>query len=97
MVTLTLTSPSERALFGATDKLKRSVVEKMSGKYSNIPFVAFGPHEAQIYKLNEKYRTRMVIKCKLNKTSRAMFSEILSEFSTEREVSLAVDLNPISV
>ena len=48
-------------------------------------------------KLNEKYRMRMVVKCKLNSISRRMFSELLSEFSLDKKASLAIDLNPLTV
>ncbi len=97
MVTLTLTSEDERALFEATKKLSDSVKEKLSGAYSKYPFVAFGPHEADVYKLNDKYRMKMVLKCKLNSETRKLFHELLSEFSLERGVRLSVQLNPISI
>ena len=97
MVQLTLTADNERELYAASEKLKASALEKMGGKYKELPFVAFGPFEAQIYKLNEKYRTRMIVKCKLNAKSRELFSELLSEFSTMREAQLSIDLNPLTV
>ena len=97
MVQLTLTADNEAALFSVSERLNKSVLDKMSGKYSDQPFVAFGPFEAQVYKINDKYRTRMVIKCKLNPRSREMLSEILSEFSAVRDAVLSVDLNPLTV
>ena len=80
-----------------SERLKLSALEKMGGKYGDLPFTAFGPHEAEIYKLNDKYRTRMIIKCKLNSRSRELFSELLSEFSPLREATLSIDLNPLTV
>ena len=71
--------------------------KKLEGEYSGLPFVAFGPFEAQVYKLNEKYRMRMVVKCRLNRTSRKLFHELLCEFSHDRSTTLAVDLNPLSI
>ena len=97
MVQLTLTADNEGELFSVSERLKNSVFEKMSGKYSDQPFVAFGPFEAQVYKINDKYRTRMVIKCKLNPKSREMFSELLCEFCSLRGAVLSVDLNPLTV
>ncbi len=97
MVSLTLTSADEHALFAAAKKLSDSVGEKINGKYSRYPFIAFGPFEAQVYKLNDKYRMKMMIKCKLNSDTRRLFHELLSEFSEERAVTLAVDLNPLGV
>ena len=97
MVTLVLTSADEKKLFSATKKLADSVREKLSGPYSKYPFVAFGPHEADVYKLNDKYRMKMVLKCKLNPSTRKLFHELLSEFSLEGGVTLSVNLNPISI
>jgi primosomal protein N' len=97
MVSLILTSENEKALFAATKKLSDSVKEKLAGAYSKYPFIAFGPHEADVYKLNDKYRMKMVLKCKLNHETRKLFHELLSEFSLEREVNLSVNLNPINL
>ena len=97
MVTLTLTSEDEQLLFRETKRLSDMILEKLSGELGKLPFVVFGPFEAQVYKLNEKYRMRMVVKCKLNSASRGLFHELLCEFSTARDVTLAVDLNPLTV
>ncbi len=97
MVQLTLTADDERELVVCSKNLHEKIVKKLSGEYSNLPFLLFGPFEAQVYKLNEKYRMRMVIKCRLTKASRKLFHELLCEFSEERSVSLAIDLNPLNV
>ena len=97
MVSLVLTSDDEKKLFSATKKLSDSVKEKLSGAYSKFPFVAYGPHEADVYKLNDKYRMKMVLKCKLNSVTRKLFHELLSEFSKEAGVTLSVNINPISI
>ena len=97
MVQLTLTADDESELSRAANELSDTVRAKLEGEYSNLPFIAYGPFDAQIYKLNEKYRKRMMVKCKLNSDSRRMFSELLSEFAKERSVTLAIDLNPLTV
>ena len=97
MVQLTLTCDEEGELFRCSKRLSDTLKDKMSGAYSDLPFVAFGPFEAGIYKVNEKYRMRMVVKCRLNPSSRRMFSELLSEFCSERRATLAIDLNPLTV
>ena len=97
MVQLTLTSESEQKLAEAASRLSESVGKKLGGEYGALPFIVFGPFEAQVYKINEKYRMRMVVKCRLNQKSRRMFHELLCEFSGDRFVTLTVDLNPHSV
>ena len=97
MVQLTVTSEDEQELFRASKALSDSILKKLEGEYGKLPFIVFGPFEAQVYKLNEKYRMRMVVKCKLNSISRRMFSELLCEFSLDKKASLAIDLNPLTV
>ena len=94
---MTLTSEDEGELIRESKKLSDSILEKLKGELGKLPFIVFGPFEAQVYKINEKYRMRMVIKCKLNKQSRALFHQLLCEFSTSRKVTLAVDMNPMTV
>ncbi len=97
MVALTLTSSSEPELFSAAKKLSDSMIGKLKGEYAGLPFTVFGPFEAQVYKVNEKYRMKMVVKCRLNAKSRGLFHSLLCEFAQERRVTLGVDLNPLSV
>ncbi len=91
---LTLTSEDEQELFRESKKLSDKILERLKGDLGRLPFVVFGPFEAQVYKLNEKYRLRMIIKCRLNKESRSFFHELLCEFSPSRKVTLAIDFNP---
>ena len=97
MVQLTVTGEDEREVLVASKELSELIVSKISGSYSKLPFTVFGPFEAQVYKVNEKYRMRMVVKCRLSKESRRLFHELLCEFSEKRSVSLAVDLNPLTL
>ena len=96
IVQLTLTSEDEAELLRESKALSDSLLQKLQGDIGKLPFVVFGPFEAQVYKINEKYRMRMVIKCKLNKQSRGLFHQLLCEFATRRKVSLAVDMNPMT-
>ena len=97
MVNLTLTADDESELFREAKHLSDYVVDKLDTDYKGLPFTVFGPFEAQVYKLNEKYRMRMVVKCKLIPMTRKFFHELLCEFSTVRGATLAVDLNPLTV
>ena len=45
----------------------------------------------------EEYRMKMAVKCRLSAKTRALFRELLSEFSLDRKVTLTVDLNPLSM
>ncbi len=93
---ITITSPLEKELLKACKILSERVAQLVKGEYSDLPLVTFGPFEAPVYKVENKYRMRMVIKCRLNKRSRSMFDLILKEFSKSgaRHLTLSVDFNP---
>jgi primosomal protein N' len=97
MVSLTVTSQSEKDVTEGAKKLSESLIGKLNGAYSDLPFTVFGPFEAEVYKLNEKYRMKMAVKCRLSSRVRALFGELLTEFSLDRKVTLTVDLNPLGI
>ena len=95
IVQLTLTGEDEAEVLRESKRLSDLLIDKLKGELSKLPFIVFGPFEAGVYKLNDKYRMRMVIKCKLNSKSRELFHELLCEYSLARKVTLAVDFNPL--
>ncbi len=97
MVAMTLSSGDEHALFAAAKHLSEAVREKLTGEYSDQPFSVFGPFEANVYKVNDRFRLKMVFKCKLSRVTRRLFHELLVAFSEDRRVTLSVDLNPLNV
>jgi primosomal protein N' (replication factor Y) len=94
---LLLTSSDEAALLRAATELREELLSRASGEYRDLPLTVFGPFEAQIYKISEKYRMRMVLKCRNSPRLRALLRELLLTFGKNREVTLSVDLGPLSV
>lgn len=97
IVNLTLTSDNEAELRNKAALLSDTILKKLSGELGKLPFIVFGPFEAAVYKINEKYRMRMVVKCRLNKESRGLFHGLLCEFASHRGVTLSVDFNPMTI
>ncbi len=66
---------------------------------SDLPIQTFGPMEAPVYRLNEVYRMRLVIKCVLNQRTRTLLSDLLKACSGSfaRRVSITLDPNPSSI
>jgi primosomal protein N' (replication factor Y) len=93
---MTLSSGDEKELMKASAILSKNFETLAKGEYSDLPLLTFGPFEAPVYKVDNKYRMRMVVKCKLNKRSRAMFSSLLSDFSRSgaKGLNLSIDFNP---
>ena len=93
---LTLSSADEKELLRATKILSEKFSALIRESYSDLPLITFGPFEAPVYKVDSKYRMRIVVKCKLNKRSRTMFSELLCDFSRSgaKGLNLSIDFNP---
>ena len=95
----TLSCPDEGMLQNTVVTLANRLKELLSGDYKDVPAVVFGPFEAPVYKVNETYRMRMIVKCRNNLRTRSLFARILTEFSGKnaKKVTLSIDLNPASV
>ena len=69
-------------------------------KYKNQKIIVLGPMPPRISKINNKYRYRIIIKCKNSKDFRNMVSELLITFGKNpkyRDVTVTADMNPESL
>ncbi len=96
---ITVTSREEHDVIAASTRLSEKLRELTSGEFSDVPLMVFGPFEAPVYKVENKYRMRMILKCSNNKRTRAMLSVILSYFSSSgaHGLSVSVDINPTNL
>ena len=93
---LTLTGRVESELGRASAYLSTAIKHLSQTQYPDVPLVLFGPFEAPVYRVDNKYRMRMVIKCKLGRRAWEMFAELLSELSLKmgNRITLSIDFNP---
>lgn len=66
-------------------------------KYSELPLRVIGPTQAAVYRVSNKYRYKLLIKCKNGKLFREMLSGLLVDFGKERsmsDVTAYADMNP---
>ena len=93
---ITLSSPDEKELMLTTKQLSEALKEMTAGEYYDATCITYGPFEAPVYKVENKYRMRMVVKCILNKRSREMFAKLLLKFShpSSGKVTVGIDFNP---
>ena len=80
------------ALLGAT-AVRESMNKLLGTEFTDTPMVVFGPFEAPVYKVEGKYRMRIVVKCKLNRRSREMFSRLLIDFGKNNKGRSAISVN----
>jgi primosomal protein N' (replication factor Y) len=96
IVLLTLTCADEKELMKHAVRLREELDRLGSQDFCDVPMMIFGPFEAPVYRVEEKYRMRLVIKCRLNKRSRELFSKILVRFGKDgaKAPVLGIDFNP---
>ena len=66
-------------------------------EYKDVKIIVLGPMPPRLFKVNNKYRYRIIIKCKNNKRFRKMLSELLVSFGKNKrysDVTISADINP---
>ena len=66
--------------------------------YPNLPMKIIGPVPCTVEKMNNKFRYKIVLKCKNNKEFREFISRLLLKTLSEKEyqhVSVVADINPV--
>lgn len=87
-----LLSSSRCFLFGIQEATKEA--------YKDVKVIVLGPMSPRISKINNKYRYRIIVKCRNTKAFRLMMDDLLIRFSKNREfknVSVSIDINPESL
>ena len=94
---LNISHNDEHELALATTRLS-GLLKKFYAEYTDVPQITFGPFEAPVYKVDNRYRMRFVIKCRLNKRSREMFARVMKEFGGGvKKPQLSIDFNPTNL
>ena len=73
-----------------------NIKKLLETEYKTVKLIILGPSAAAVAKVNNKYRFRMIIKCKNNAEFRKMLREAI-DIKTSSEVSVSVDINPETV
>ncbi|MDD6274595.1 MAG: primosomal protein N' [Clostridiaceae bacterium] len=84
MVLLTLSSPLEDEARQAARRLAARIRSLLGGPYADLDAQLLGPAEAPIYKLNNRYRYTLTLRCRDSRRQRAFLTGILLEFARDR-------------
>ncbi len=96
-------------LFVSTDEIKalncsRAFLDELKGltaeKYREIKIIVLGPMPPRVSKISNKYRYRLIIKCKNSHRFREMIKELLVSFGKDSafsSVTVAIDINPVNL
>ncbi len=94
---LTLTGEREEAVTAAGERLAADAATLAKETLGGEPIVIFGPFPARTFKAEGRFRMHLLIKCKLNRTTRGYLGRLLCEYAPRGGVTLSVDLDPADV
>ncbi len=81
----------------AANRFAYKLQNLMNNKYKNVPIIGLGPNPAVIPKINNKYRYKLILKCRNDKAFRELITNITDEYYKDREnkgIYLTIDFNP---
>ena len=97
MLVMTFSAENEIKALNCSREFLSALEEKLKTDYKDNKVIILGPMPPRISKISNKFRYRIIIKCKNTKRFRAMISELLIQFgknSTYSDVTLTADINP---
>ena len=71
----------------AANAFLKSFIDLAKKEYPTLPLRILGPSPALVVKVSNKFRYKLIIKCKNNKEFRKLLSELLVEFGNNKEFS----------
>lgn len=84
---------------GAQDFFEELKV-KVSEEYESLKLIIMGPSPAKIVKLSNKFRYRIIVKCRMSSATRTLFGTLLMSFyrnKRHKNVTAFIDVNPDDV
>ncbi|MDD6146314.1 MAG: primosomal protein N', partial [Oscillospiraceae bacterium] len=97
LCSLVFVSEDEVKALNSSRQFLSKLRAKVEEEYPEQKIIVLGPMPPRISKVNNKFRYRLIVKCKNTKAFRKMISELLIEFGKDKNdsgVSLVADINP---
>lgn len=85
---------------GAAFAFTRMMTELLKTDYTDIPLRVLGPSQAAVFKVSNKYRFKLILKCRNDSRFREMLGRMLAAFPTVREysgVTVYADMDPLNL
>lgn len=97
MCSVCFVSENEVKALNASRYFLQELKNSASEEYKDVKIIVLGPMPPRLSKINNKFRYRLIIKCKNNKNFRNMLSGLLISFGKNKDysdVSVVADINP---
>ena len=82
----------------AAGEFMQRMTQLLRSDYPDIPLRVLGPSPASVFKVSNKYRYKLLLKCRNDARFREMLSRMLVSFSADREynaVTVYADVDPL--
>ena len=88
-------SDCSRCAVDIFENLKKLIADE----YKDVPIISFGPFEAAVYKIDSRYRMRIVLKCRRSKRLLSLLRKVTCECGVTKykNVTCSVDINPTGI
>ncbi|MGN0467176.1 MAG: primosomal protein N' [Acutalibacteraceae bacterium] len=98
--TVTTVSENEMKAHSAAKTFLERIMKLVDSEYKNLKIIILEPMPPRISKVNNKFRYRIIIKCKNSKDFRTLISRLLIEFGKCKsfsDVTFFADINPANL
>ena len=95
-----IVSTKENKCKQASSEFAEMLCARINEQCSDLPIRVMGPSPASVYKVNNKYRYKIIIKFHNCKPFRTMLSGVLADFAKDRkysEVTVYADIDPDNI
>ena len=93
---LSVSSVNREIARSTIDEILSNIKNLVDGDFKDIKLIILGPTPATVPKVNNKYRFRMLIKCKNNARFREMLN-LATNIKLKQDSAYAIDINPESL
>ena len=95
---MTVSGTEEKGVLEDSDILCAELRSRLSASPS-VPVILFGPFEAPVYRVDNNFRMRLVLKCRWNRETRAVIEPVYASYPKllGHKSLLTLDVNPSSL
>ncbi len=96
---ITMTGQHENELLMMASRMSEEMQRMLREEFSSVTVQPFGPFEAPVYRVDNKFRIRIVIKCKLNRPTLDFLAALMTLYTANsgKKMNISVDLNPTNL
>ena len=95
-----ITAEKEDRGAAASRAFVQLLCDVMQEQYSDLPIRILGPSPASVFRVNNKYRYKIILKFRSSKRFRKMLAGVLTEFGADKrfsDVTVFADVNPDNI